>query len=154
MADYFQIYLCDPAHEEDFATLWTNQSVDDRIVAMQNTVAFGTGRNMTVPVQVIQHRNQPEIASLIAAADHAVIAGLICTSGLLKLAGCTDYLPDAFALSIVMGPVGAAFLSFGLNSIDGLDGEDRYSLHVWPAEERPATTVLKRWSRETPDSQT
>jgi hypothetical protein len=149
MADYFQIYLSDPAHQEDWSALWTDQTVDDRVVALTHTIVFGTSRNMPVPVEVFVHPQQPDVASLTAPADHAVLGGITCTSGQLKLAGCTDYLPDAFALSMAPGRAGAAFLSFGLGTIDpvgGLGGNDRYALHLWPAEPPPNTAVLKRWT--------
>ena len=45
MADYFQIYVCDPAFNEDWSALWTDQTVDNRIVALPHTIVFGTGRN-------------------------------------------------------------------------------------------------------------
>ena len=43
MADYFQIYVCDPAFNEDWSALWTDQTVDNRIVALPHTIVFGTG---------------------------------------------------------------------------------------------------------------
>lgn len=147
-ADYFQIYLCDPAYIEDWSALWTDQSVDDRIVARAHTVVFGTGRNTTVPVDVVVHKEQPDIAALIGPADHAVVGGLSCRSGQLKVAGCTEYLPDAFTLDTASGPYGVAFLSFDLGTISptrALEGNDRYALHVWPAATPPKIAVLKRW---------
>jgi len=59
MADYFQIYVCDPAYNEDWSALWTDQSVDNRIVALPHTLVFGTGRNMPVPVDVVVHQQLP-----------------------------------------------------------------------------------------------
>ena len=50
MADYFQVYVCDPAFNEDWSTLWTDQTVDNRIVALPHTIVFGTGRNRPVPI--------------------------------------------------------------------------------------------------------
>jgi hypothetical protein len=41
-----------------------------------------------------------------------------------------------------------AFLSFDLStigSLSGLEGDDRYALHVCPAAALPETAVLKRW---------
>jgi hypothetical protein len=61
MADYFQIYVCDPAHIEDWSALWTDQTVDNRIVALPHTVVFGTGRNMTVPIDIVVHGQQPDL---------------------------------------------------------------------------------------------
>ena len=149
MADYFQIYVCDPAYSEDWSALWTDQSVDDRIVALAHTVVFGTGRNMTVPVDVVVHERKPDLTALVAPADHAVVGSLSCFSGQLKVAGCTDYLPDAFTLATSPGRYGVAFLSFDLGTIDpvgGFDGNDRYALHLWPAAALPKIAVLKRWN--------
>lgn len=148
-ADYHQIYLCDPAHgPEDWSVLWDDRTLDDRICGLAHTLVFCTGRNMIVPVDVVEHKQQPNLEQLAASADHAVVGGLKCSSGRLKLVGCTGYLPDAFTLTMPVGPVGVAFLSHGLGTIDpndGLDGGDRYALHVWPAATVPAVAVLKRW---------
>lgn len=147
-ADYHQIYLCDPAHLEDWAHLWNDQTLNDRMIVLPHSVVFCTGRNMDVPLDVAVHASQPDLEALTALADHAVQGGITCASGTLKLAGCTDYLPDAFALDMAKGAVGFTFLSFGLGKIEPierLDGEDRYALHVWPAATKPATAVLKRW---------
>lgn len=149
MADYFQIYVCDPEYIGDWSALWTDQTVKDRMVALPHTIVFGTGRNMPVPVDVVVHKQQPDLTALIAPADHAVLGGIVCRSGQLKVVGCTDYLPDAFALSTSPGRYGVAFLSFDLSTIDppgGLDGDDHYALHLWSAAALPDTTVLKRWN--------
>ena len=148
MADYFQVYVCDPAFNEDWSTLWTDQAVDNRIVALPHTIVFGTGRNMPVPIDVVVHKVQPDLTALIAAADHAVLGGITCGSGQLKFLGCTDYLPDAFTLPTLAGRYVVAFLSFGLGTIDpvgGLEGDNSYALHLWSAAAPPEPTVLKRW---------
>ena len=145
MADYHQIYICDPDHLEDWSDLWTDQTVADRIVACEHTVVFGAGRNMPVPVDVMTHDTAPDMTKLLTGADHAVSAGIKCTSGTLKVAGCTDYLPDAFALEIGKGSFGAAFLSFALATIVDLDGNDRYELHIWPAAEAFPPHVLVKY---------
>ena len=112
MADYFQIYVCDPAHNEDWSALWTDQSIDNRIVGLSHTLVFGTGRNMPVPVDVVVHQQQPDLTALTAHADHAVVGGVACSSGQLKVAGCSDYLPDAFTLSTSPPRQGAMALHF------------------------------------------
>ena len=73
MADYFQVYVCDPALNEDWSALWTDQTVDNRIVALPHTIVSGTGRNMPVPIDVVVHKKQPDLTALIAVADHAVL---------------------------------------------------------------------------------
>jgi hypothetical protein len=147
-ADYYQIYVCDPNHDEDWSVLWNDQTLDDRIVALEHTVVFCTGRNMIVPVAVLVHAANPDMTKMTSGADHAVCASISCTSGTLKVVGCTDYLPDAFALDVGKGSFGVAFLSFGLgtiDSLDGLDGDDRYELHIWPVAEPFSQRVLIYW---------
>jgi hypothetical protein len=145
-ADYHQIYICDPAHLEDWSDLWTDQTVADRIVACEHTVVFGAGRNMAVPVDVMTHSASPDWPRLLSGADHAVSAALKCTSGTLKVAGLTDYLPSAFALDIGKGLFGVAFVSFALATIDDLDGSDRYELHLWPVAEPFSPRILVRYA--------
>jgi hypothetical protein len=74
MADYHQIYVCDPAHLEDWSDLWTDQTVADRIIALEHSVVFGAGRNMPVPVDVMTHDAAPDMNKLMMGADHAVSA--------------------------------------------------------------------------------
>jgi hypothetical protein len=145
MADFHQIYVCDPAHIEDWSDLWTDQTVTDRIVACVHTVDFGTGRNMPVPIEVFTHDASPDMIKLLSGADHAVSTCFVCTSGTIRIAGCTDYEPDAFTLDVGKGSFGVAFLSFGLGTIDGLDGDDRYELHLWPVAEPFSQRVLICW---------
>jgi hypothetical protein len=140
-ADYFQIHIEDPPTAE--VPLWTDDDTNKRFVAMSRLIAFGTGRNMTVPVDVFQHPGEPDLAPRIGMADHAIRAGLANTSGQFKIAG-NDYLPDAFALKTGAGLFGIAFLSFGLATINDLEGDDRYELHVWPVTELPKPEVLRQ----------
>jgi hypothetical protein len=145
LADYYQIYVCDPAHDEDWSALWNDQTLDDRIIALEHTVVFGTGRNMLVPIAVFVHDANPDMTKMVSGADHAVSANIMCTSGAFIVAGCTDYLPDAFTLDSGRGSFGVAFLSFDLGTIDGLDGDDRYELHIWPVTELLPPQVLIRF---------
>jgi hypothetical protein len=149
MADYHQIYICDPAHLEDWSDLWTDQTVADRIVACEHSVVFGTGRNMPVPVDVMTHEASPDRTKLLFGADHAVSAVIRCATGTLKVAGCTDYLPNAFALDIGKGLFGVAFLSFALatiDALDGLEGSDRYELHLWPVAQPFSSCIFVRYA--------
>jgi hypothetical protein len=135
-ADYFQIYLADPLADEDWSDAWRAPSASaDRFVAGARILGFSTARNMSVPLRVISHDNVPELSNRLSRADHAVTAGLFTGSQRLIVAGCTDYWPDAFSLEVRPGLYGAAFLSFGLAGVRGLEGDDRYELHVWSATE-------------------
>jgi hypothetical protein len=143
-ADYSQFYLCDPDHLEDWSDRWNDQSMDDRLIAMTTTIVFGTDRNFTVPVDLYRRNASPDIGVLTASADHAVIASIVCRSGKFKLAGCTDYLPDAFGFATAAGTYGVLYTAHKLATVAGLDGDDRYDVHLWPADLFLPMRVLRR----------
>lgn len=143
-ADYSQFYLSDPAHVEDWSALWNDQSIDDRFITMTTTLVFGTDRNFTVPVDLHRHSTRPDVGGLSAAADHAVVASVVCRSGAMKIVGCTDYLPDAFGFDAAPGTYGVLFCAHKLATVQGLDGDDRYDIHLWPAIESIPMRVIRR----------
>lgn len=145
-ADYFQIYLADPLLKDDWSDAWqTPSALVDRFIVHPRILGFCTGRNATVPLRVVSHEGVPELSGELARADHAVRAGLSTTGPRLIVAGCTEYWPTAFSLDLGPGLYGAAFLSFDLASVRGLEGNDRYELHIWPVIEKPKSEVLVRW---------
>jgi len=147
-ADYFQVYLADPLEEEDCSDAWRAPSaLRDRLIVRARILGFATERNMTVPVRVTSYDTTPNLSSQLAAADHAVRAGLFTVGGKLIVTG-NEYKPKAFSLDLEPGLYGAAFLSFGLATVNHLDGLDRYELHVWPVSEKPKPEVLVRWQAE------
>jgi hypothetical protein len=144
-ADYFQIYLADPLLEDDWSNAWQAPSaLADRFIVRPRILGFCTERNSTVPLRVVSHEGVPELSHQLVRADHAIQAGLSTTGRRLIVAGCTEYWPTAFSLDVGPGLYGAAFLSFDLASVRGLDGDDRYELHIWPVTEKPKSEVLVR----------
>jgi hypothetical protein len=65
----------------------------------------------------------------------------------IAILGCTDYLPDAARFPVPPGELKAAIVFSGLGTVseDGLDGDDRYTLHLWPGR-ADGVRVLKPWS--------
>jgi hypothetical protein len=143
-ADYSQFYLSDPEHVADWSDLWTETAMDDRLIATPHTIVFGTDRNFTVPVTVFEHAAEPAVGDLASTADHAVLCGITLISSLAKIAGCTEYLPDAPSIVLGAGTFGVLYAAHCLATVDGLDGDDRYDVHLWPTSARPAMRVLKR----------
>ncbi|MGU3496853.1 hypothetical protein ACLBXM_22645 [Xanthobacteraceae bacterium A53D] len=143
MADYHQIYLADAAAPPALAQQWTEETVRRRMLADARMVTFSTARNMTVPVCVELHTAEPKVD--VASSDHAV-QGSLTTSGMLVIAGLTDYLPDAKRISVPAGRLCALALSTGLGTLsaNGLEGADRYTVHLWPCEQ-DGVTVLRQW---------
>lgn len=77
--------------------------------------------------------------------DH-VVEGGFRSAGTVAIAGCTDYFPDAARFSVPAGDLKArvVFTCLGTLSEDGLDGEDRYVVHLWPGKAE-SVRVLKQW---------
>jgi hypothetical protein len=143
-ADYFQIYLCDADHP-GLPDDYTDEAIARRLMAGPHAVILHTARNMTVPVRVEWHDARPDPDP--DAFQHVIEAGFDCPSGRLVLAGLTDYEPDAPRLEVTAGPIGVRACLSGLDTLseDGLEGEDRYLVQLWPGAEPDGVRVLKAW---------
>jgi hypothetical protein len=143
-ADYHQFYLSDAAGCAERPMDWTDGALRHRVLCAEGVLVVSTARNMTVPVRIELHAEQPSIAADLA--DHIVVVDLR-TSGEIVIAGLTDYLPDAVRRPVPKGGLRAMVVFTGLGSLseDGLDGEDRYVIHLWPGSGE-GVTVLRQWS--------
>lgn len=105
-----------------------------------------TARNTTVPVIVEWYDVRPQLE--IERYQHVVEGGFTCPSGVLVLAGMTDYEPTAQKFSVNAGLLGIRVSMSGLDTIseDGLDGLDRYLVQLWPGQELSGPLVLKSWA--------
>jgi hypothetical protein len=141
-ADYFQIYLRDDAHP-DLPDDYTDEALSRRLMAGPNAVILHTVRNMTVPIRVEWHDQRPGPA--LDAFQHVVETRFDCPSGRLVLAGLTDYDLTAPRLSVKAGRLGMRANFSGLDTLseDGLEGDDRYVVQLWPGGEREGVRVLK-----------
>lgn len=142
MADYFQIYLRDAAHP-DLPDDYTDTAMARRLVAGPYAIILHTARNMPVPIRVEWHADRPPLD--LAAEQHVIEAGFDCPSGRLVLAGLTDYEPSAARLTVPAGWIGvrASFRGLDTLSADGLSGDDRYVLQLWPGAVPEGVRVLK-----------
>ena len=111
-------------------------------------MGFVTERNTTVPLCVVSHDAVPDLTDQVLRADQAVKAELFTADRRLIIAGCSYYWPEAYSVAVLPRLYGAAFLSFGLATMDGLEGKNRCELHIWPVSEKPKPEVLVRWQPE------
>jgi len=142
-ADYHQFYLADEfakLPEMDFAA----EDLRARIVTTEQGLVVFTVRNMDVQVRVELHGEQPRIDREQADADH-IVMGSFRSSGRMVIAGLSDWVPDAARASVPQGTLRAMVIFTGLDTVseDGLDGDDRYVVHLWPGE-GIETTVLRQ----------
>jgi hypothetical protein len=142
-ADYFQFYLQDESATGDLSNSWSREAVDRLLALAPGTVGVGTVRNTSVPVLLELHDTPPQVDA--ESWDQVNECSIAVPSGRLVVAGCTDYFPDAqrFALRPGTYRVRVSYGSLDDRSADGLDGNDRYRLQLWPA---PAddTRIIKR----------
>lgn len=145
-ADYFQFYVQDEAAEGDLSNSWTDEAVKSLLALAPGTIGVGTVRNMDVPVTIDLRDNEPSVS--LEEWDHATECTITISSGHLVIAGCTDYFPDAVRMNLKVGTYRARVLYGGLASVsdDGLDGQDRYKIILWPAPPGD-TVVLKQWTK-------
>jgi len=144
-ADYHQFYLQDESAPGDLASAWDEAATHRMLAVSAGVVGFGTVRNMQVPVTLEFLEAEPQTD--LARFDHVVDGSVVIATGPLVVAGCTDYLPNAARFDLPPGTYRVRLSSAGLDSVslNGLEGEDRYLVQMWPGPPlEPA--VLKQHS--------
>jgi hypothetical protein len=145
-ADYFQFYLQDDdIRLGDLSDAWTEEAVNRMLAVAPGVVGIGTARNMTVSVALEVLVAEP--AADFDTWEHVVEGGLQVSSGRLVVAGCTDYFPDAARIPAPAGTyrVRVSFRGLTTLSEDGLDGDDRYRVQLWPASPLHLPIILKQY---------
>jgi hypothetical protein len=141
-ADYFQFLVRDADAEwEDLADRWTPQAVEAMFIQGDGYVAVGTVRNMNVPVTVKTVDPEPELEA--GEWDRIVKGGLVVESGEVIVTGVTDNGLSGGRLAVAPGSYHVRALYGGLATVsaDGLQGDDRYVIELWPASpDAPAPT--------------
>ena len=137
-ADYHQFYLQDDDISfGDLSNSWTPEATQQLLAVAELVVGVGTARNMNVPVHI---SIEPQLPNLDPNEwDRINRTSLVCETGRIVVAGCTDYFPDAKRLQVTPGTydVFVAYRNLGSLSEDGLDGDDSY--HIFLAPQRHGT---------------
>lgn len=143
-ADYNQFYIQDEKAEGDLSGSWTNEATANLLAVAPGTVGVGTVRNMDVPVVVEIYEVDPGFTS--ADWDHVNECSIDVPSGKLVVAGCTDYFPDAKRIDLTPGTYSVRILYQNLTKLseDGLEGDDTYTVMLWPGSPTPARVVKQR----------
>jgi hypothetical protein len=132
-ADYFQFYIQDEAADGDLSDSWSEEAVSRLLAVAPGVVGIGTVRNMEVPVAVSILATEAVLK--LEDWDHVVECSLEVGSTRLVIAGCTDYLPGAARIPVAPATYRLRACYAGLDSLskDGLEGNDRYEIQLWPA---------------------
>jgi hypothetical protein len=144
-ADYHQFYVwyvgMSPSAPEDY----TDDDVRRMVKVAPHVVVVQPVRSMTVPVELEVHADDPGFE--IAAWDHVAECALDLPTGQLQVDECTG--SAVLDLRLSPGTYSVRVLFAGLDTLsdDGLDGEDRYRIDLWPGTPRDLA-VVKQWTGE------
>lgn len=144
-ADYNSFFLIDedakvPGPKDG----WIGEVIKDLISARPGAVAMGTVRRMTVPVTIAVSAHAPEVD--LQPWDHVTEASITTTTGVLLVLGPIDQSEKAPRITVSPGTYRIRFSAGGFNTLseDGLDGDDKYHIAIWPSEPE-SVRVLKRY---------
>ena len=141
-ADYFQFYLWDAEKQPNAPDDYDDEDIHRRIKAAPFVVVIQPVRNMEVPVEIEMAPAPPPL--VLDHWDHVAEASLELPSGRLEIHECTGGSIDILSVTPGSYRVRACFAGLGALSEDGLDGEDRYHITLWPAAMAPVE-VLKHY---------
>jgi hypothetical protein len=145
-ADYFQFYIQDEKVDGDLSDKWTTETVEQLLATTDGTIGVGTVRNMDVPVTIKTFETEPPF--LI---DNEKVIGQInecdmeVSSGVIVIAGCTEYFRDAKRVKLKNGIYRARIYYCNLDKLseDGLDGDDFYEIHLWKTDRKQDLKIIK-----------
>lgn len=145
LADYHQLYLCDAALSP-LPDDYTEEAIARRVMVGPCAIIIHTERNMPVPLRVELFEQRPSLDLLRF--DHVVECGFMVPSGTLVIAGLTDYVEEAPRVQVPVGPLRAlvTFADLGTLCENGLEGDDRYAVYLWPGDGPRDVAVLRQWS--------
>ena len=142
-ADYFQFYLWDEERAPEAPTDYTDEDVARRLKAAPHVVVVQPVRNMTVPVTVEIHEEEPPFA--VEAWDHIAECSLDLPSGKLQVYECTGGSAAQFAVAPGSYRLRAFYGALGSLDASGLEGDDYYTVVLWPAP-MAGVRVIKQWT--------
>ena len=143
-ADYHQFYIWDPVLSGQIAPDdYTDADIANRVKIAEGVVVVQPVRNMTVPVEVSIWPAEPDVH--YADWQHCATAPLKVQSGQIQIHECTG---SALAnITVPSGDYIVRCLFRGLDTLspNGLDGQDFYSIQLWPGHSS-ALTIIKAWA--------
>lgn len=134
-ADYHQFYIQDDDEEfGDLSNAWTDEAVSSLLAVSDHVVGVGTVRSSDVSVILETCLQLPEFAP--EDWDRINQTTLVCDTGRLVVAGCTDYFPDALRVEVGPGTYDVLIGYRNLDSVsdDGCEGDDCYFVFIAPKQ--------------------
>lgn len=133
-ADFHQFVLRDAQSDwADLADRWTPEAVESMFVQGPAYVAVGTARDAVIPVVLRVHAARPTIA--LGEGSTIARGYLPVPTGELVISGVTDNGATGGRIALPPGAYELLVQYEGLDTVssDGLSGDDRYLIDIWPA---------------------
>jgi len=144
-ADYHQFYVWDAGVSPQVPEDYSEDDVRRRVKVGPNVVVIQPVRQMTVPVELRVCPEDPGFDPSVW--DHVAECHLDLPTGALQVHECTGGVVLDLAVAPGSYRVRALFAGLDTLSEDGLDGDDRYTIVLWPAPPVPLR-ILKQWEGE------
>jgi len=143
-ADYFQFYVCDGGFQTDTSTIWNDDATELMLAIGSDLIAVGTARNMDVPVTLEISNGEPD--NDLEQWDQVIECSLNLNSGTLIAFGCTEdpKLAAHYPIEIGYYVVRISYGNLTDISIDGLDGNDKYRVQLWPGSIEKVVIIKQR----------
>ena len=131
-ADYHQFYLWDPSTDPEAPTDFSDQDTRCMVKLAPHVVVVQPLRNMDVLVIVRLENADPGFEA--ADFDQIVECMIEVPGGQLQVHECTG--EPVLDLEVAPGCYQVRVLCAGLDTLsaDGLDGNDSYTIQVWPGQ--------------------
>lgn len=145
-ADYHQFYVMDSSAPLDATgnpDFWAREAF--RRMLADGRGLFGVSTESVGDVPVTLHVDRGAPALDLAAWDHVVEVGLELSTGTLIVCGCLQPREEGLHLQLPAGSYTARVCAAGLDTVVNEEGDDRYSVFLWPAA-ADGVRVLKQWS--------
>jgi len=140
---YNQFFIVDKGSSWEFDnTIWSEATTQNRLVALSNFLSVFTGSYGQIRGKFDVYADEPPLD--VVAYDHVVEACIKTISGTLEIIACgfndADYL-----INVSPGNYRIRICSTGLDAVIGDDGNDFYTIQLWPSEWKEAK-VLKQYN--------
>ena len=141
-ADYHQFYLWDAGTNPEAPEDYTPVDVERMVKVAEHVVVLQPVRNTTVPVRVELHEVDPGFDERDW--QHVVECSVRLPTGKLQVHECTG--GAQLDVEVARGTYQVRALFTGLQTLspDGLDGDDRYVVVLWPGELLPLHVVKQQ----------
>jgi hypothetical protein len=142
-ADYRQFYVWDAGVDPQAPEDYDNSDIVRMVKVAPHVLVVQPVRVAEVPVELEVHSKDPGYNS--ADWDHIVEADIALATGALQVHECTGGAILDLHLSPGAYRVRVLFAGLGASSDDGLHGDDRYRVVLWPGGPR-GLEVVKQWT--------